>query len=69
MPAAGNVFCYNKKMESKELVLRPSEKILVLAGIFILAGVAIIEAGGGFTFWFAAKILYLAGVILFLFNK
>lgn len=56
-------------MADKELALNPSEKLLALSGVFILTSAAIIASGGGFGLWVAAKILYGAGVILFLFEK
>ena len=41
----------------------PSEWLMIIAGILILASVPLIAGSEQFMLWFAAKGLYLAGVI------
>lgn len=46
-----------------------STTILIVSGIFLWIGVAIVFSGGSFMLWTIAKGLYVLGAILFLFNK
>lgn len=58
-------FCYTTPMNNVSL-FKPFEILLLLAGVGILVSVPMLWAGGSFAIWFAAKALYLVGVLIFL---
>jgi uncharacterized membrane protein SirB2 len=49
-------------------VMHLSEIVLALSGVLILASLVMISSGGDFSVWVVAKILYLIGVIVFIFS-
>lgn len=48
--------------------LQPSRVLMLISGILLLLGVNFL-AGGQYGVWIAAKIFYLFGIVLMLFNK
>lgn len=53
----------------QKVIQRKSEFVMLAAGVCILASVVTVFVSGDFIFWKVAKVLYLAGVILILFDK
>ncbi len=49
--------------------LRFGETLIFLTGILLLGNVLFISQTGDFTYWVAAKLAYVLGVLLFIFEK
>ena len=52
-----------------ERFFKASEYVIIAAGALLLANVAIIATTGDFTVWWGTKMLYVAGALLFIFNR
>lgn len=49
--------------------IRVSEMVLIVSGVLILVSVPIIYSTANFTLWVYAKMLYVIGVAIFVFDK
>ena len=57
---------YNSHMDERtdsSFYITLVEKFLILSGVFFFANVLYIASGGGFTFLYVAKIIYVLGIL------